>query len=187
LREQPGDVRRLGVDVARFGDDKSMIYARCGPRVALHKVLAGHDTMAVSGAVVQAVEQLAIDEVFVDDIGVGGGVTDRLRELGVKVTGVNVSSRPRDPKRFLNLRAELYWDLRDAFEEGRLSIEIGDNDLLAELAATRYELTSSGRIKIEPKEAIRTRLGRSPDRADAVMLTMAQPRKRAKVRVSGVR
>ncbi|MBT4073530.1 MAG: DEAD/DEAH box helicase family protein [Chloroflexi bacterium] len=176
LRELQGGPVELGVDVARFGNDKSVICARQGGRVLWLEAFSMQDTMATTGRVVAAVARLAPDVVTavrVDTIGIGAGVVDRLRELGVAgVVAVNVSERARNPEQFMNLRAELFDGLRQRFQEGR--IQIPDHpDLVAELSSLRYSFTSSGQIRLESKDVLRSHGIASPDHADALMLAFA--------------
>jgi len=98
----------------------------------------------------------------------GAGVLDRLLEVGMPAYGINVAKSPRDKTRFENLRAELFWNVREAIEEGTLSLP-DDRVLVDQLASIRYEFTSRGRIRLESKANMRT----SPDRADAVALALS--------------
>ncbi len=110
----------------------------------------------------------------VDDIGVGGGTTDILLEDGFPVNGVNVGENPdklEDPeeaKMFLNKRAQYYWKLKKIFEDGEVAID--DEELALELTKLKVEFLRSGKIKIIDKEKIKKDLGRSPDRAETMML-----------------
>ena len=101
--------------------------------------------------------------------GPGGGVVDRLRELGREVEAVHFGGAADDPQRFRNWRAAAFWTLREAMEGGEVSLA-DDDDLRADLSALRYVFTQDGRIQIESKNDCRKRLGRSPDRGDAVAL-----------------
>ena len=133
--------------------------------------------MATVGRVVEAVRRHRPVAVRVDAIGIGAGVVDRLRELGVAgVAGINVSERARNPEQFLNLRAELFDGLRQRFQEGRIRIP-DDPDLIAELSALRYSFSSSGQVRLESKDELRARGITSPDRADALMLAFAAARR----------
>ena len=109
-----------------------------------------------------------------DEIGVGAGVVDRLRELGHPVRGVNVARKARQSQTFANLRAEGYWALRERFASGRISIP-ADSQLVGELAALRYGYDSDGHIKMESKDDMRKRGLPSPDKADALMLAFLAP------------
>lgn len=112
--------------------------------------------------------------IVVDEIGVGSGVLDRLRELGLRVSGFNASARPsrRNAHQFANARAQAYWNLRRLMEEGKIAIP-PDDDLTEELISVRWKVNSAGRVQIEPKEDLRSRLRRSPDKADAMAMAFA--------------
>jgi len=105
----------------------------------------------------------------VDEIGIGAGVVDRLKEQGFRVQGINVGRRAGQETLFANLRAEGYWRLRELFSSAQISIP-KDNQLMGELAAMRYSYDSQGRILIESKDSMRQRGLPSPDKADALML-----------------
>jgi hypothetical protein len=170
---KPGVTIRLGVDVARFGSDASVIMVSAGPRVNIVKVIRKQDTMAIAGAVIQAFRETGAHAANIDVIGIGAGVVDRLTEQHFNVTGVNVGDRAVDNDRYINLRAELYWLLREEFRDAAIAIP-PDEDLAAELASMKYAFDSRGRIKIESKDDMRKRGISSPDRADAVMLARAE-------------
>jgi hypothetical protein len=108
----------------------------------------------------------------VDEIGLGAGVLDRLREQRLPVVGFNSSRAPTNPadvERFANRRAAAYWHLRELLEQGRIALP-PDKELHDELSATQWKVNSGGRVLIEDKEGLTVRLGRSPDRADAVAM-----------------
>ena len=163
----------LGVDVARFGSDRTVICARQGDRVIEMESYTRKDTMETAGLVNEFVKRHSPSRVRVDAIGVGAGVVDRLKELGVPgVTGINVARRATNQEHFANLKAELYDGLRDRFQQGRVRIP-NDQKLISELASIRYSFTSSGQIRIEDKDELRSRGKPSPDLADALMLAFA--------------
>jgi len=167
----------MGVDVARFGSDRTVICVRRGERVIEMETFSRKDTMETSGRVKAAIARHGPRVVRVDVIGVGAGVVDRLREQDCSIiVGVNVGRRSSRPEHFANLRAELYDGLRERFQQGRIRIP-ADQDLIGELAAVRYSFTSSGQIRIEDKETVRARGLRSPDKADALMLAFAGTRR----------
>ena len=159
----------LAVDVARFGTDRTVILRRRGNCVENIHVLRQQDTMEIAGRIVAAIREHRPAEVVVDEIGIGAGVVDRLRELGHRVRGVNVAESARDDRHFANLRAEGYWQLRDRFVSRRIIIP-ADRALIGELATLRYRFESSGRVRIEAKDEMRKRGLPSPDLADALML-----------------
>ena len=108
-----------------------------------------------------------------DEIGVGAGVVDRLKEQGYPVRGINVARRAQQEKLFANLRAEGYWRLKELFASGEIDIP-NDHQLMGELAALRYSFDSQGRVLMESKDAMRQRGLPSPDKADALMLAFLE-------------
>ena len=159
----------LAVDVARYGTDRSVILRRRGDRVEEIQAFRQMDTMQLAGRVAAAIRESNAADVYIDEVGVGAGVVDRLQELGHPVRGINVGRRARRPEAFANLRAEAYWTLAERFRSGSISIP-ADNELISELAALRYYYDSQGHLKIEGKDEMRKRGLRSPDKADALML-----------------
>jgi hypothetical protein len=162
-----------GVDVARQGDDSSVICKRKGGVVISIDDRHGYKNTQVAGWV--EVER-KIDNpaaIKVDVIGIGAGVVDILDENNAPVVPVNVAESPQhEPDRFRNLRAELYWTLKGMIERHEISLP-DDDELVKELAAIKYDFTPTGLIRIEEKDKLKDkkRLGRSPDRADALMLS----------------
>ena len=171
--QDPQDVV-LAVDVARFGSDRSVILRRRGDQVEEIRTFHKLDTMQLVGWVIAAINDSQPAMVFVDEIGVGAGVVDRLREQGYRVKGINVARRSQQDALFANLRAQGYWQLRERFASGTISIPV-DNQLMGELAALRYSYDSQGRILLESKESMRQRGLPSPDKADALMLAYLEP------------
>ena len=178
--ERDQDILVIGVDVARFGSDKSVILRRRGGKVEEIKTFLGLDTMQLAGWVAAAIQEYQPDQVFIDEVGVGAGVVDRLREQGFRVKGINVARSARQSRLFANLRAEGYWHLRDLFESGQVALPV-NNQLMGELAAMRYSYDSQGRILMESKDDLRQRGLPSPDQADALMLAFLEPNARAKL------
>ena len=170
----------LVVDVARFGSDRSVILRRRGNRVEDIRTFNKLDTMQLSGWIVAAIKEFQPTRMYIDEIGVGAGVVDRLKEEGYGVRGVNVARRSRQDSVFANLRAEGFWRLRELFANGEISIP-ADNQLMGELAALRYSYDSMGRVLMESKEALRQRGQSSPDKADALMLAFVEPAARVKL------
>jgi len=168
----------IGVDVARYGGDYSAIVARKG-NVVLDdiKTFQGLDTMSLVGRVQEYLQEYKdedIDEVLIDSIGIGSGTLDRLLELDldVPIRGINVGESPSMGTDFMNLRAELWFRLRDWL--GARDVRIpSDERLVTELTSPRYVYTSSNKRKIESKEEMKRRGISSPDIADALCLTFA--------------
>ena len=175
--EMTPDIKPIwGLDVARFGTDKTALCKRYGNVVTDIDAWQGLDLMQTVGRVMAEYEALPSSqrptEILVDSIGVGGGVVDRLRELGVPVRGINVGEAPAMGKTYMNLRSELWFKTKGWLEDRSCKIP-RDDQLVAELTGIRYAFTSSGKMKAESKDAMRKRGLKSPDLADALCLTMA--------------
>jgi hypothetical protein len=178
--EDSGDDVVMAVDVARFGSDQSVILLRRGQGVEDLQAFRGLDTMQLAGRIAAAIRAFQPQRVYIDEVGVGAGVVDRLREQGYPVKGINVARSALQSAIFANLRAEGYWKLRERFSLGLISIP-NDNQLMGELAAMRYSYDSLGRVIMESKDEMRSRGLPSPDRADALMLAFVEPAARAKL------
>ena len=166
-----------GLDVARFGSDRSALCKRKGNAlVEPVKTWKNLDLMQLTGAVVAEWEALPPSErpheILVDSIGLGAGVVDRLRELGLPVRGINVSEAPAMGTTYKNLKAELWYKTKAWFEARDCRIPL-DEELISELATVRYFFTSNGKIQVEGKEDLRKRLMKSSDKADSLVLTFA--------------
>lgn len=178
LDDEPGEPVEIGCDVARFGRDATVIATRRGRRVDPLLVHSQKDTMETAGLIMAAQRETGASTVKVDEIGIGAGVVDRLRELKCPAVGVNVASAPVEPERFTNLRTELWWNLRELLNPNPRAnpnpIALPpDDELLVDLTNVKYRLDSRGRMQLESKDEIKKRLGRSPDRGDAVVLAFA--------------
>lgn len=165
-----------GLDVARFGSDRSALAKRVGPVVTEVETWQGLDLMQTVGRVKAQYDGLLPSdrptEILVDVIGLGSGVHDRLRELGMPVRAVNVSEAPAFGATYNNLRTELIFRFRGWLEQ-RGSRLPNDAELIAEMTSIRYSFASTGKMKAEGKDDMRRRGLRSPDKADAVFLTFA--------------
>ncbi len=165
----------LGVDVARFGSDQTVIYLRHGNAVRLVGEYSKQATTETTGRVIAAKRETGADEIRVDGVGVGGGVVDQLTAQGFGVLDMQAGAAAQDRERFVNSRAEWYWALRERFESGDISLDPADEELAAQLGAIKYKYTPRGQVQIESKDDMRKRGMPSPDRADAVMLTSVAP------------
>jgi hypothetical protein len=165
-----------GLDVARYGDDRSALAKRQGERLLEVKAWQGVDLMETAGRVYNEYQLCNFKTrpaaIYVDSIGLGSGVLDRLRELGLPVRGVNVSESPAVGERYLRLRDELWFRVRE-WLEARLCQLPRDEELAAELGGPRFRILSSGKLKVDSKDEIKKRGARSPDKADAICLTFA--------------
>lgn len=186
--------RILGVDVARFGSDSTVLQPRYGSMVPFADTYFKEDTMQTAGRVWSRLQNLPTEHVGVDVIGLGAGVVDRLWELQKeqnalnnqqwsKIVGVNVAlpatAMPKalGQMEFANRRAELYWELRERFERGDIYLmpdEDGNppEDLMDQLSSLQYKYVGN-KIYIEEKAEFKKRFNgnKSPDQADALMLT----------------
>ena len=165
-----------GLDVARFGGDNSALCVRQGNTVFEITSFSSMDLMQLCGVIKNRYDEATVldrpQEILVDVIGIGAGVVDRLREQNLPVRGINVSESSSAKKNYLNLRAELWFAIKDWLAQRDCRLPI-DDELASELAAPLYKYTSTGKIKIESKDEMRKRGIKSPDKADALALTMA--------------
>ena len=165
-----------GLDVARFGSDRTVLAKRRGPVINGVEAWKGLDLMATVGRVKAQYDGLIPSErpseILVDVIGLGAGVHDRLSELGLPSRAVNVSEAPALGGTYNNLRTELVFRVRGWLEQR--GSRLPDNaELIAEMTSIRYSFSSNGRMKAEGKDDMRRRGLKSPDLADAVFLTFA--------------
>uniref|UniRef100_A0A6M3J345 Putative terminase n=1 Tax=viral metagenome TaxID=1070528 RepID=A0A6M3J345_9ZZZZ len=158
----------LGVDIARYGDDESVAIVRHGNTVSDVYNWMGTDTMESALRVFDIIREHNPAVVNIDVIGPGSGVVDKLRELGVKCNGVNASGKARNPD-YHNARAEMFWRLRDLFEQGFISIP-DHSKLTSQLAGIKYTFAANGTKAIVSKEEMRKSGSKSPDYADALAL-----------------
>lgn len=181
-RPTPEGRRVIGVDVARTGGDSTVLAYRHGPVITALETHDREDTMQTTARVQAACGTgKGAAAPVVDSIGVGGGVVDRLRELKVPVlayTGAAKSKRrTRDEEwGFVNTRSAAYWNLRELLDPA-FGAELAfppDDLLISDLTTPTWKVTTGvpPRIQVEPKEKLTARLGRSPDRGDAVAMAM---------------
>lgn len=166
----------VGVDPARFGDDRSGIIRRTG-RVAFGlERYTKKNTMEITGIVHNIIEQEKPFKVFVDVGGLGAGVVDRLHELGHRktVVGINAGSSPLDGRKFINKRGEMWAECKKWLGDEPCSLPDSD-ELHADLCGIRYSVDSQSRLVIEKKSEMKKRGVRSSDLADALCLTFAYP------------
>ena len=176
----------LGVDIARFGSDNSWAIVVLTGKVIYEIKWSGLDTMKSVGMIHQIVQDYDIPwtHVNIDDGNMGGGVVDRLHEQDKEVNGIQFGSRPimdwegfgldSDGMTFLNRRAEMYWNIRALLKAKRLQIPRRFSMIWADLMAPKYNFRSDGVCRLEGKDDIRARIGRSPDAGDAMALAMSR-------------
>lgn len=176
---QPTRARPIwGLDVARFGSDRSALCVRRGnTQVGAVQWWQGIDTMQVAGRVKakwdETPEKERPETICVDVIGYGAGVCDRLAELGLPALGINVAESPALGDKYRNLRSELWFAGREWLE--KRDCRIDDAELSGELVKPKYSLMSNGKMQVESKDEMKKRGLRSPDLADAFLLTFAAP------------
>lgn len=169
---------RWGLDVARFGDDETALAKRRG-NVLMEpvKTWQGKDTMQVAGLLKLEYDATPDGDkpeaIGVDVIGLGAGVVDRAKELGLPVIAVNVAESPAIQAQFERMRDELWFEARDWFFARDCRMPPDDN-LIAELTLPGFKVMSSGKKKVEGKDELKRRGVKSPDRADAFCLTFAK-------------
>jgi len=177
--------RCAGLDVGG-GGDLTVLRERIGQHAGRELTWNESDPMKQVGEIAARLEEWEIERVVVDVIGLGWGVCGRLKELSrfheptssdtthsAVVVPFNAAERPttRNVKRFLNKRAELHWHGRELSRLKHWDLTEVDDDTIVELTESHYEIIDSqGRVKIEPKDLVHARLGRSPDHADALLM-----------------
>jgi hypothetical protein len=166
-----------GLDPGRFDDPTGIAKRKDNVLLEPTKEWFGLDTMQIVGNLVAEYEATPIKmrpvEILIDTIGIGYGVVDRARELKLPVRGINVSETPAVGERYRNLRTELWFRVREWFETRNVNIA-NDHDLVEELLRQPYDvLDSTGRVEAISKKMLRSRGIKSPNRADALILTFA--------------
>lgn len=168
-----GSPRILAVDPARFGDDRSVIIRRQGLQAFTPKVFTKIDNMRLVAEVVTEINEWKPDAVFID-AGRGEGVIDRLRQLGYdNIIEINFGGSPFAPGAYANKRAEMWDTMKQWLLDGGAIPD--HHGMKADLVVPTYEYDSANRMKLEAKEKIKERLGKSPDVADSLALTFAMP------------
>lgn len=180
--------KKIGVDPARFGTDRTSICFRQGRKVHWIRSYSKKDTMQVAGLVRMAIKEVGAKQCAIDVGGLGAGVYDRLIELveesECELVQVNSAESPIDETKYTNKRAEMWGETKEWL--GKQPASIPDSDeLQADLTQIQYRYDSNQALKMERKEDMKKRGFRSPDMADALGLTFAQPVKVIKQRERG--
>jgi len=184
----------FGVDVARYGDDKTVIAKKEGDAITTPVVKHGQNLMRTVGDIVQLYRQTLKTRpqykgritINIDDTGLGGGVTDRLEEVKIEeklhkmdINPVNNGGRVDNKdaaENYANMGTWLWAKLRDELQGGSLVLP-NDTELVAQLSTRKYTLNSKGKIILESKDAMKKRGIPSPDKGDAVTLACYVPYK----------
>lgn len=184
----------LGVDVARFGNDETVIYRNNQGRCWIARKRRGQDLMATAGDIVKEYRK-AIEEnpdyhgkvyVNIDDTGLGGGVTDRLREIKrelklnrMVVIPINAAEKietdtpdgKKEAERYNNLTTAMWASMRDLFDSKDIVL-VDDEETVAQMSSRKYFMASNGKLELESKKEMKKRGLDSPDRADALSLSL---------------
>ena len=165
----------IGLDIARFGDDATVFCFRKGRWCFKFEEYTKKDTVEIANIATNLIRELKPARLFLDDGGVGGGVYDMLKDRGFGeiVRGVNFGARSIDDERYANRRAEM-WDAVREWLTGNVQLP-KDDKLLDDLCSVNKKYDQKGRLQLESKDDVKKRLGRSPDKADALALTFAEP------------
>lgn len=164
---------KLGLDPARFGDDDSAFVERQGNTARVLEVVNGNDTMTLAGKGARYLRERKAATLWIDVIGIGAGVYDRLKEqpdISDRVFGVNSAGKPRDETEHLNIRVESWVNVRDWLRDAILEKHEG----FYELAQPKYKITSAGKLQLESKEDMKKRGVASPNVGDALALTLSK-------------
>ncbi len=167
----------LGLDVARFGDDKSVFCFRRGRMVERFETFQKKDTVALADIATRFIEDYHPTKLFMDIGASGAGVYDILIDRGYSfvIKGVFFGAKAMNPDRYINKRAEM-WDHVLTYLSSELPVYLPSDDMLFEdLTSVNKKYDPMGRLQLESKEDLKKRLGRSPDKADALALTFAEP------------
>ncbi|MCR2833488.1 terminase large subunit [Parerythrobacter lacustris] len=170
---QNQDDEAIGLDPARFGDDDSAFVFRKGNAARVLEVINGNDTMQLAGKAARYLREFPNASIYIDIIGLGAGIFDRLREqpdIAGRVLGVNVAGKARDEKEFVNIRVESWSNVRDWLRDAILE----KHDGFYELAQPKYKINSAGKLQLESKEDMKKRGVPSPNVGDALALTLSR-------------
>jgi NOL1/NOP2/fmu family ribosome biogenesis protein len=186
---------RIGIDVARFGSDQTSLAITIKNRLTEVHTIRNMDTTEVSKWVDRIIrkrfnrykrwKQVLTN---VDTIGVGAGVEDQLKNTFnyERVNGFKVSQKAVNYDKYLNKRAEMYWQLRQGLKEGEYEIGVHDEEIENQITAIKYEFSSNGQLKVESKKKIKKRLGESPDNADSICMAFYQGKRERKKGSNGL-
>ncbi len=163
--------KRLGVDVARYGDDQTAICQIFGQVTLPIEAVNKKDTSWTAGRIKNLNKVHNFDAIAVDDTGVGGGVTDALEDEEIDVDAINFGESAVDNSMFENRVSEMYWLAREKIKDKEIELP-DDKDLINQLCSRRFRYTRRGKIAIESKDELKKRGLKSPDRADAFILAL---------------
>jgi hypothetical protein len=176
--EQPGlEQGQYGLDVSRYGTDKTVMYWNRGFQIRHHKSWVNKDTEETADIVHAELSRhktIFKVPVNIDAIGIGSGVYDKLKRKLPIVRAIYGSEKARNAKRFKNRRAEIYWTFRQLMDDRVIDLDPKDETLAAQLTSIKWWEDAGGRIQIESKEEMRERGMPSPNEADACVYSIVK-------------
>ena len=167
----------IGVDIARFGDDKTVMCYRKGRYCFKLKEYSHLDTVELANLLTASIKEEMPARIFLDMGNTGAGVYDILKDRGFAKTvrGINFGGKAINSDRYYNKRAEMWANANDWLKSEQPVQLVNDDELLDDLCSVNKMYDSSGRLQLESKDKVKERIGRSPDKADAFVLTFAEP------------
>lgn len=167
----PEGQRSVGCDPADFGDDKTEIFLRKGLKITDNRTLPYSDGEDVANEIGDMINRDPSIPVRIDTTGIGTSARDNTKRLGMKVYPINFAQSAEDKDKYADIVTEMWFNLRDIIDE----IDIQDDpELMKQLSTRQYSYDTKGRYKIESKDKFKERYGKSPDKADALILTFYQ-------------
>ncbi len=179
---------KLGVDIGGGGDYNTFVI-RQGNQTWIETRNRSNDTMTNVNEVIRIISDYTVpinkgthvekkrllipQEVFLDDIGIGRGVTDRLIEMGYAVNGISVGGKAKESDKYTNIKAENFWHAAQWIKQSKNKIL--RDDKWQQMTWIKYKVSTDKVLKIEPKEELKRRTSKSPDFAEAFMLTFSTP------------
>jgi hypothetical protein len=167
----------IGVDIARFGDDKTVLCYRKGRYCFKLKEYSKVDTVELANILTAIIKEETPARIFLDMGNTGAGVYDILKDRGFSkvVRGINFGGKAINSDRYYNKRAEMWAEANEWLKSEQPVQLVNDDELLDDLCSVNKMYDSSGRLQLESKDKVKERIGRSPDKADAFVLTFAEP------------
>jgi phage terminase large subunit len=164
---EPEGQEVIGVDVARFGDDKSVFVKRKGLKMVDMQIYAKLSVVEVAQKVIQFIDNKTSTKILLDATGVGGGVADILRTDGFNVVDINFGGKPKDSDKYNNVISEMWFEFKDNLDQIQL---MNDSALKSQLCTREWKMDNKERRCIESKDDYKKRGFKSPDIADACLL-----------------
>ena len=175
LDENPIAPRIMSVDVARFGDDQTVIGLRQGKTFVVLAKYRNLDGPQVAYRVAEWINGEQPDAVFLDAVGYGASAYDTLVELGYDIEAVNAGNKALEERKFHNRRAEMWWRMKEWLLDGG-AVPDDDKELFDDLTTPEYGYSDRGeRVQLETKDDMRARGMPSPDTGDCLAMTFAMP------------